>query len=404
MKISIVIVNYNVRAYLWQCIDSVRRATKNVETEVWVVDNASTDDSVKAIRHDYPTVHVIENSDNVGFARANNQAIRQSTGELILLLNPDTILAEDSIIKVCNFMDAHPTAGGVGIRMLNRNGSFARESRRGLPTPATAFYKMCGLCALLPHHPRFGHYYMGQWPEHLEGEIEVISGAFMLLRRKALNQVGLLDEDYFMYGEDIDLSYRLLHGGWQNWYVPALMLHYKGESTQKTTMRYVRTFYGAMLIFFNKHFARRYRFTSVIVEMAVVIRGSLVMCAKWMRHGMHTAVQWFSRATRLDRLMNKHLPKPETMLFFGSDSAWSEIQTICRREGMEPIRHQPNATSEVSKLSCTYYVHEINEEGTPYSTLLSHMQQRAAAGLDGNIGTYHLAKHTLILPNEIIYY
>ena len=225
MKLSIVIVNYNVKHYLWQCLDSVRRASKGLDVETWVVDNASIDDSITLLRKDFPEVHYIENTENVGFARANNQAIRQATGDLVLLLNPDTFVAEDTLADCIRFFTEHPKAGALGIHMINRDGSFAPESRRGLPTPATSFYKVIGLCNLYPTHPRFGRYYMGNLPENIDGKIEVISGAYMMIRREALKQVKLLDEDYFMYGEDIDLSYRIAQAGWECWYTPSLMLH-----------------------------------------------------------------------------------------------------------------------------------------------------------------------------------
>ena len=242
MKLSVIIVSYNVRHYLAQCIDSVLRATRQMEAEVWVVDNCSTDGTVAFLRDLFPSVHYIENGENVGFARANNQAIRQSTGEYVLLLNPDTFVGEDVLRSCTDFLDQHPEAGATGTMMLNRDGTFARESRRGVPTPATAFYKVTGLCSLFPRSPRFGRYYMGHLDPEKTAEIEIISGAFFMLRRTALQQVGLLSEDYFMYGEDIDLSYSLLLAGWKNFYQPLPILHYKGESTVKTSFRYVHSF------------------------------------------------------------------------------------------------------------------------------------------------------------------
>ena len=212
MLLSIIIVSYNVRAFLVQCLDSVTKACEGIQAEIWVVDNASTDGSVEYARQFFPEVHYIQNPENVGFARANNQAIRQATGKYVLLLNPDTVVGEKTLRGCTQFLDIHPEAGATGTRMLNRDGTFALESRRGLPTPATAFYKVCGLCALLPRHRTFGKYYMRYLDPSEANQIEVISGAFMMLRRTALEQIGLLDEDYFMYGEDIDLSYRLPAG------------------------------------------------------------------------------------------------------------------------------------------------------------------------------------------------
>ena len=275
MKLSIVIVSYNVRYFLEQCLVSVQHAVQNLDAEVWVVDNASTDDSVAYLQCLFPEVHFIENKENVGFSRANNQAIRSCRGEYVLLLNPDTIVAENTLEEGVRFLDAHPKAGAVGVRMLQIDGSFAPESRRGLPTPFTSFCKMSGLCSLFPYSRTFGRYYMRYLDVEEANRIEVISGAFFMIRHSALDEVGLLDEDFFMYGEDIDLSYRLLQGGWENWYLPVDILHYKGESTQKSSYRYVHSFYNAMLIFFNKHYARRYRVLGLFIRLAVLVRAFL---------------------------------------------------------------------------------------------------------------------------------
>ena len=254
MKLSVVIVNYNVKYYLGQCLESLRRALKGIEAEVIVVDNHSHDDSVAYLRSRFPEVHFIASAHNLGFACGNNIAIRQSKGEYVLLLNPDTVVGEDAIRASVAFMDSHPGAGAHGVQMLNDCGERAPESRRGLPSPMVSFYKMAGLCKHFPQSDRFAHYYMGSLSWDVPGRIEVVSGAYCFLRKSALDRVGLLDEDFFMYGEDVDLSYRLLKGGFENWYLPVRILHYKGESTQKSSFRYVHVFYDAMLIFFRKHY------------------------------------------------------------------------------------------------------------------------------------------------------
>ena len=275
MKLSVVIVSYNVKYHLEQCIRSVKRASEGLDAEIWVVDNASSDGSIGYLQALFPDLHYICNTENVGFSRANNQAIRKSGGEYVLLLNPDTIVAEDTLRGCVDFLDTHPEVGATGVRMLNADGTFAPESRRGLPTPFTSFCKMTGLSALFPKSPVFGRYYMKYLDENKANPIEVISGAFNMLRRKALDETGLLDEDFFMYGEDIDLSYRLLKAGWQNYYLPYYILHYKGESTQKSSFRYVHIFYQAMLIFFNKHYRRRYLLVSYVIRLAVIFRAIL---------------------------------------------------------------------------------------------------------------------------------
>ncbi len=267
-KLTIVIVSYNVRDYLVQCIESVRKALEGLDGEVFVVDNCSKDDTVSYLQTNYPDIHLIANQENVGFARANNQAIRQSDSEYVLLLNPDTVVFENTIRSCVDFMDAHPEAGGAGVRMLTRDGKPAPESRRAIPTPWVAMLKMLGFTR---------RYYMSRLPWDEPCQIEVVSGAYCMLRRKALDQIGLLDEDYFMYGEDIDLSYRMIHGGWQNWYLPYDIIHYKGGSTQKSSFRYVHVFYQAMLIFFRKHYGHLSFFLSLPIQAAIYFRALLAI-------------------------------------------------------------------------------------------------------------------------------
>ncbi len=268
MKLTIVIVSYNVRHFVAQCLDSVQKASSGMEVEVFVVDNASADDTVSYIGSHYPWVTLIANEDNLGFSRANNIAIRQSQGEYVLLLNPDTIVAEPTLRECVNFMDAHPQSGGLGVRMHNADGSLAPESRRAIPSPWVSFLKMIGFTK---------RYYMSHLSWDEPGRIEVVSGAFFLLRKKALDEVGILDEDFFMYGEDIDLSYRLLKGGWENWYYPSDIVHFKGESTQKSSFRYVHVFYQAMLIFFRKHYGHQSFLFTVPVKLAIYFRAALAL-------------------------------------------------------------------------------------------------------------------------------
>ena len=277
MKLSVVIVSYNVRSYLEQCLQSVQRALEGTEGEVFVVDNHSDDDSVETVRQHYPWVRLIENQENLGFAKANNQAIRQAQGDYILLLNPDTVVAEDTFHGVLAFMDEHPKAGGAGVMMCYEDGSRAPESRRALPTPWVAALKMMGFTK---------RYYMSDLPWDQPCRIEVVSGAFCLLRHEAIKTVGLLDEDFFMYGEDIDLSYRLLKGGWENWYLPYSIIHYKGRSTRKSDYRYVHVFYQAMLIFFQKHYSHLSMVFTLPVKMAIYFR-ALIALTDILRKKLH---------------------------------------------------------------------------------------------------------------------
>ena len=269
MRLSIIIVSYNVRTFVAQCLDSVQKASEGLDgVEVFVVDNASADDTVSHIGSHYPWVKLITNDENLGFSRANNIAIRQAEGEYILLLNPDTIVAEPTLRECISFMDVHPQTGGLGVQMHNADGTVAPESRRAIPSPWVSMLKMLGFTK---------RYYMSHLSWDEPGRIEVVSGAFFMLRRKALDQVGLLDEDFFMYGEDIDLSYRLLKGGWENWYHPSDIVHFKGESTQKSSFRYVHVFYQAMLIFFRKHYGHQSFLYTVPVKLAIYFRATLAL-------------------------------------------------------------------------------------------------------------------------------
>ncbi len=276
MKLSVVIVNYNVEYFLEQCILSVLKASEGLSTEIFMVDNASVDGSVKMVREKFPSVRVIDNKDNVGFSKANNQAMRLSNAEYILLLNPDTVIEEDTLRNCIDFMDARPDAGGLGVKMVDGKGIFLPESKRGLPTPETAFYKITGLNKIFPKSKRINKYYLGELDKEEINEIEILSGAFMFMRKNTLDEVGLLDEAFFMYGEDIDLSYRIILGGYKNYYLPETsIIHYKGESTKKGSLNYVFVFYNAMVIFAEKHFSsKKASIFSKLINVAIWLRAS----------------------------------------------------------------------------------------------------------------------------------
>lgn len=294
MKLSVVIVNYNVKNYVEQCLLSLHKALEGIEAEVLLVDNHSVDGSVEYLREHFDWVRIVASRHNLGFARANNLAIRMSQGEYVLLLNPDTIVAEPTLREALAWMDGHADAGSLGVRMLNASGESARESRRGVPTPMVAFWKMIGLCDRMPAHHHFGHYYMGYLDWNTPAAIEVVSGAFCMLRREALDKVGLLDEDFFMYGEDIDLSYRIVKAGYSNYYIPSPIIHYKGESTQKNSYRYVKVFYEAMQIFFRKHYPHYSLVYGAVIRFAISLRS------------------WMGLAHRfVDRLLPKKQPEVE---------------------------------------------------------------------------------------------
>ncbi len=283
MKLSVVIVNYNVKYFLEQCLRSVERAALGLELEVFVVDNNSVDGSVEMMQQKFPNIHLIANKDNPGFSKANNQAIKIATGEYILLLNPDTVVEEDTFSKIIRFMDSHPDAGGLGVKMIDGSGKFLPESKRGLPTPAVAFFKIFGLSFLFPKSKTFGKYHLGYLDANGTHEVDVLAGAFMLLRRSVLDRIGLLDEDFFMYGEDIDLSYRIQLAGFKNYYFPETqIIHYKGESTKKSSVNYVFVFYNAMIIFARKHFSPSHASTfSFFIRFAIYLRAAMAVLVRF---------------------------------------------------------------------------------------------------------------------------
>lgn len=285
MKLSVIIVNYNVKYFLEQCLHSVRKAAEGISTEVWVVDNNSVDHSLEMVQHRFPEVNIIANTENVGFSKANNQAIRKSSGDYILLLNPDTVVEEDTFSKVIHFMDAHPDAGGLGVKMIDGSGKFLPESKRGLPTYDVAFYKIFGLSSFFPKSRIFGRYHMGFLDENETNPVEILAGAFMLLRKSVLDKIGVLDEDFFMYGEDIDLSYRIIKAGYKNYYFPETrIIHYKGESTKRSSVNYVFVFYNAMIIFARKHFSRsNASLFSMLIRFAIYIRAGAAIVSRFFR-------------------------------------------------------------------------------------------------------------------------
>lgn len=275
MKLSVVIVNYNVKYFLEQCLHSLEQAAGGISHEVIVVDNASTDGSGEYITSRFPSIKWMACRENNGFSKGNNIAIAQAKGEYILMLNPDTVVTKEAIEGCVEFMDTHADAGACGVYMLRTDGTFAPESRRALPTPFVSFCKMTGLSKLFPKSRTFGRYYMQYLDKEKINAIEIISGAYMMLRSKTIKKTGALDEDFFMYGEDIDLSYRILKAGYSNYYLPLRILHYKGESTNKSSYRYVHTFYRAMQLFFKKHYSHYSLLVSLPINIAIWTRALL---------------------------------------------------------------------------------------------------------------------------------
>ena len=279
MELSIIIVNYNVKHFLEQCLKSVYKALNGIEAEIIVVDNNSVDGSLNLIREKFKEVILVSNKKNWGFSVANNQGIKMAKGNNILLLNPDTIVQEDTFIKCIEFLENHKDAGALGVKMYDGNGRFLPESKRGLPTPIVAFYKIFGLAYLFPQSKVFGNYHLGFLSKNKDHKVDILSGAFMMIKKEVLEKAGLLDEAFFMYGEDIDLSYRIKKAGYENYYFSQTnIIHYKGESTKKSSINYVFVFYRAMVIFAEKHFTKQNVKTfSSLINIAIYLRASIAL-------------------------------------------------------------------------------------------------------------------------------
>ncbi|MDH3652595.1 MAG: glycosyltransferase family 2 protein, partial [Saprospiraceae bacterium] len=277
MELSIVVVNYNVKYFLQQLLLSIFQSKTNFDYEVIVVDNDSQDGSIPFLKKQFADVRYIENDMNLGFAKANNQGIKTAKGNYILLLNPDTLVQEDTLQKSVDFMADHPNAGAMGVRMVDGGGKYLPESKRGFPTPLVAFFKVFGLSTLFPRSKIFNGYYLGYLPDDQTHSIDVLTGAFMILRQATLQRIGLLDEDFFMYGEDIDLSYRIKKAGYDIFYSPnTSIVHYKGESTNKDSIQYIRQFYKAMQTFALKHYSgSEASVLSLILNAGIYFRAAL---------------------------------------------------------------------------------------------------------------------------------
>lgn len=414
LKLSVIIVNYNVKYYLDQCISSVLRAFEVMKkasssdssvneevAEIIVVDNHSADGSVDYLEKRYPQmlypmVRFVRSAHNLGFARANNIAIRQSRGEYVLLLNPDTIVGEDALKASVDFMDAHGDAGAVGVRMLGAQGRRAMESRRGLPTPMVSFFKMLGFCNRWPHHRLFGKYYMGYLPWDEPCQIEVVSGAYCMLRRKALDEVGLLDEDFFMYGEDIDLSYRVLKGGYHNYYLPVDILHYKGESTQKSSFRYVHVFYEAMLIFFRKHYSGMTFLLSLPIKTAIYAK-ALMALVGMLSERMRKSLGFFAPSAE----------GAQHYVFVGNQEMQDACREIARRLGLDAEFHDSEVQEDKSEATWSEKndnVLVLDADSMSYADMLKRMSRLSDMNVNVNVtlGTYSKEIGKIITDREIL--
>lgn len=255
LTLSVIIVNYNVKYFLEQCLHSVLKAAADVETEVVVVDNHSTDESLPYLAPRFPEVKFIRSNANAGFAKACNRGLAEASGKYILFLNPDTLVAEDSFATSIRFFEEHSDCGALGVKMIDGSGAFLKESKRAFPSPLTSLFKLFGFARLFPTSKLFSRYHLGHLDKEQNHEVDVLAGAYLMVRQDVLKKIGSFDEAFFMYGEDVDLSYRIQKAGFKNYYVAdTTIIHFKGESTKRGSLNYVRMFYYAMSVFVKKHY------------------------------------------------------------------------------------------------------------------------------------------------------
>jgi Predicted glycosyltransferases len=393
MKLSVVIVSYNVKHFLELCLCSLYRAIDKLPVEVFVVDNASSDGSLEYLIPRFPKVNFISNNENVGFARANNQAIAVAKGEYTLLLNPDTVLGENTITDCLQYMENNPDVGGAGVKMITGDGSFLPESKRGFPTPMVSLYKLTGISKLFPNSHRFGKYHLRYLDENECHSVDVLAGAFMFLRKSALDKCGLLDEDFFMYGEDIDLSYRITKAGYKNSYLPFPIIHYKGESTKKDSIKYVRVFYEAMMIFFRKHYPHYSIFFACVVKSGIYLRALLAVLNR-------IFLKLFSYTGK------SALFAEPCFLVLGSERMISEVQELCLRNGLKGNHRYKVANEELypdGHLDIQYagneFTHIVYDRDT-YSLKKIIQLISATQGTGVELGIYSVQTGVLVTPKK----
>lgn len=336
MELSVIIVSYNVRYFLEQCLYTVREASENLECEIIVVDNNSSDASCHMVRSLFKDVRLISNNENTGFAAACNQGIRIARGRYVLLLNPDTMVEEKAFKKCINFMDNNPDAGALGVKMIDGKGRFLPESKRGMPKPGSSFFRIYGLSRLFPRSTLFNHYHFVHLDNSKTGRIEVISGAYMFLRKEALDKTGPLDEDYFMYGEDIDLSFRLINAGYNNYYFPETkIVHFKGESTNKEDLKYVFHFYRAMLIFIRKYYTDSNLVFLTLFKLGIYLKTSLSVIKRLLISALRPLRNLFLRLYKksLRGISTNTIMKPKRTVIAGDIKSYPAVVRLIKDTG-----------------------------------------------------------------------
>lgn len=386
--VSVIIVSYKVRYYIEQCLNSVLRSVP--DAQILVVDNNSDDGSVDFLRERFPQVELVANDFNAGFGKANNMALRKAEGRYVLFLNPDTVVAERTVPGCVDYMDAHPEVGAVGVRMQYGDGRFALESRRSLPTPSVSFWHMTGLGRLFPKSRVFAKYHRTYLDKDSECPIDVVSGAYMFIRKEALDKTGGFDESFFMYGEDIDLSYRILEQGYQNRYLPLPIVHYKGESTNKTSYRYAKVFYDAMIIFFNKHFRRYSRLFALIVRVVLGFK----------KIGTYIGQNLHAHSRRLTDYSEK-------CLYVGRKETFADVERLVSVSGILRDVQLVEGAGDVGstlqgRLGSDVDAVLFDTDAFSYDAIMFWMYNRASEGKRYTMGLYSEKTGKLITEDEVL--
>ena len=388
LQLSIIIVNHNVKYFLEQCLCSVLKACRNIEAEIFVVDNGSTDGSCAFLEPRFPMVKFTWNNDNEGFAKANNRALADAKGTYILFLNPDTIIPEECFEECFEFFSTHADAGAVGVRMVDGSGNFLKESKRAFPSPLTSFYKLAGLTKIFPRSKIFARYYLGHLPEKETHEVDVLAGAFMMIPKKIIDITGGFDEIFFMYGEDVDLSYRIqktidpeTKDSYKNFYFPEItIIHFKGESTKKGELNYVRLFYKAMSLFVKKHYSgSRAGVFNFFIQSGIWIRAAfsaLFVLARKIR------LVFIKKDTLKERKETQTIIVANEADFFKISKLLQD--TVSREKVLGRVNNNDQVTnnalgtiSQLPDLVKSLRVNEIVfcEDGAGFSSIISAIQQ-----------------------------
>ena len=358
MQLSVIIVNYNVKHFLEQCLYSVLAAVDNMKAEVIVIDNNSTDGSIPYLKPLFPNIHFIQSEHNLGFGKANNLGLQHAKGEYILFLNPDTLVPEDCFTKCIAFLQSQSKAGALGIRMLDGSGKFLPESKRSFPNTTTAFFKLTNLSSLFPKSPVFNKYALGHLDENHNHKVDVLAGAFMMFRRSVLETIGGFDEAFFMYGEDIDLSYRCKLTGFDNWYfAESSIIHFKGESAKQGSSNYVKMFYQAMIVFVNKHYqGKGAAIFRMFLNTGIVVRAM---------------VSWFSSVVKVKA--NRKQDIKRKTLVVGTKEEYEKIERSLATKNVSIHNDDTSSIGYIDQLKSICEQQNVKEIIFIHSTLLYSM-------------------------------